>query len=57
MNEITFLGMTGLLQDPVIRKMVAANLLTDDKKQNDLLGVALMAKQPEFTTSVFKRSI
>lgn len=57
MNEIAVLGMTGLLNDPVIRKMVAANLLTDDKKNNDLLGVALMAKQPELTTSVYKRSI
>lgn len=56
MNEL-LLGMTGLLNDPVIRKMVAANLLTDDTKKNDLVGVALMTKQPDYLNTVFQRSI
>lgn len=57
MNDIVLLGMTGLLSDPVIRKMVAAEILTNNDKKDDLLGVALMAKQPDYVNTVFKRSI
>lgn len=56
-SNMLLLGMTGLLKDPVIRKMVAAQLLTNKTKKDDLAGIALMAKQPEYTNNVFNRSI
>lgn len=56
-DNMILLGMTGLLKDPVIRKMVAAQLLTNKTKNDDLAGIALMAKQPEYTNNVFNRSI
>ena len=57
-NTLDFIGlsMLGMMNDPVIRKMVGAEILTNNTKKDDVIGVALMAK-PDYNNTVFNRSI
>lgn len=41
-NDTLGLAMMGLMNDDIMRKIVATQILTDNNKNNDLLGVALL---------------
>lgn len=43
------LAMLGMMDDPIMRKIVGTKILTDNNENNDLLGVALM--QPGLTVN------
>ena len=57
-NTLDFIGlsMLGMMNDPVIRKMVGAEILTNNTKKDDVIGVALMTKT-DYNNTVFNRSI
>lgn len=57
-NSLDFIGlsMLGMMNDPVIRKMIGAEILTNDTKKDDVIGLALMAKN-DYNNTVFNRSI
>lgn len=57
-NTLDFIGlsMLGMMNDPVIRKMVGAEILTNNIKKDDVIGLALMAKS-DYNNTVFNRSI
>lgn len=43
------LAMLGMMDDPIMRKIVGTKILTDNNENNDLLGVALL--QPGLTVN------
>lgn len=48
-NDTLGLAMLGMMDDPIMRKIVGTQILTDDNDNNDLLGVALL--QPGLTVN------
>lgn len=53
--DLIGLSMLGMMDDPVIKDMLGAQLVTDTNPDNDLLGMALMMKEPN--TGIFNHSI
>lgn len=53
--DLIGLSMLGMMDDPVIKDMLGAQLVTDTNPDNDLLGMALMMKEPNI--GIFNHSI
>ena len=57
-KELIGLSMMGMIKEPIISKMVGAELLTDKDKNNDLIGLGLMMNnQPMKKFSVYNGSV
>lgn len=59
-NTLDFIGlsMMGLIDDPIIKDMVGAQLVTDTNPDNDMIGLALLSKPNNYgLKSVLDRRI
>lgn len=57
-KELIGMSMMGMIKEPIISKMVGAELLTDKDKNNDLIGLGLMMNnQPMKKFSVYNGSV
>lgn len=57
-DTLDFIGlsMMGLIQDPVIKDMVGAQLVMDTNPDNDMIGLALLS-QPNYSNSVLNNGV
>lgn len=57
-DTLDFIGlsMMGLIQDPVIKDMVGAQLVMDTNPDNDMIGLALLS-QPSYSNSVLNNGV